>query len=382
MNNFVFQNPTKILFGKSQIENISKELNNFNKILITFGGGSVKANGVYDRVMAQLKGKECHEFWGIEPNPSVETLREAIALGKEEGVDFVLAVGGGSVADGSKLVAAGIKYSGDAWELVKKGAHADNLIPLGVVITLPATGSEMNSGAVISNKETSEKFPFYSQNPCFSVLEPETTFTLPKYQVACGIADTFVHTTEQYLNVAEESPLMDRWSEGILHTLVEIAQDCLEKENDYESRANFMLCATMALNGFTSMGVTSDWATHMIGHEITALCGITHGHTLTIVMPGLLRTFRSQKEAKILQLGERVFGINSGSNAEKVDATIEAIESFFNSLGLKTNLSENNIDQTVVAEIKRRFNERGVKLGEAKNIDGDMAEKIFANCKK
>lgn len=380
MNNFIFQNPTRLIFGKGMIAELSRAIPTDKRIMITFGGGSVKKNGVYEQVIQALKGHNYVEFWGIEPNPAVETLRKAIILGKEKKVDFLLAVGGGSVLDGTKLISAGLKYDGDAWELVRKGAYSDT-VPMGAVLTLPATGSEMNKGAVISRHETQEKYAFYGNYPVFSILDPETTFTLPPYQVACGLSDTFVHVMEQYLTTPGQSRLMDRWAEGILSTLVEIAPQIRENQHNYDLMADFMLSATMGLNGFIAMGVTQDWATHMIGHELTALHGLTHGATLAIVFNGTLRTLRKQKYEKILQYGERVWGITQGSDDERIDLTIEKTEGFFRSLGLSTHLSEENIGEETIQEIERRFNERGVAFGEAQNVTGSVAREILQNCK-
>lgn len=381
MNNFVFQNPTKLIFGKGTIAKLAKEIPADKKIMLTFGGGSVKANGVYDQVIAALKGRDVVEFWGIEPNPKVETLRKAVALGKEKGVDFIVAVGGGSVLDGTKLIASSIHFKGDAWDLVLNPKQLGEIVPFASVMTLPATGSEMNSGAVISNLATKEKFAFYSTFPKFSILDPEVTFSLPQYQIANGIVDTFVHTMEQYLTVAGESALMDRWAEGILHTLVEVAPQIMKNQHDYDRMADYMLSATMGLNGFIAMGVTQDWATHMIGHEITALHGITHGHTLAIVLPALMSVLRDQKKAKILQYGERIWGITEGSETERIDATIAATERFFRSLGLQTRLGEMNVGDDTIAEIERRFDERKVALGEKQNVTGAVARKILEAAK-
>ncbi|WP_068692022.1 iron-containing alcohol dehydrogenase [Culturomica massiliensis] len=380
MNNFIFQNPTRLIFGKGMIAELSRAIPTDKRIMITFGGGSVKKNGVYEQVIQALKGHNYVEFWGIEPNPAIETLRKAIILGKEKKVDFLLAVGGGSVLDGTKLISAGLKYDGDAWELVRKGAYSDT-VPMGAVLTLPATGSEMNKGAVISRHETQEKYAFYGNYPVFSILDPETTFTLPPYQVACGLSDTFVHVMEQYLTTPGQSRLIDRWAEGILSTLIEIAPRIRENQHNYDLMADFMLSATMGLNGFIAMGVTQDWATHMIGHELTALHGLTHGATLAIVFNGTLRTLRKQKYGKILQYGERVWGITQGSDDERIDLTIEKTEEFFRSLGLSTHLSEENIGEETIQEIERRFNERGVAFGEAQNVTGSVAREILHNCK-
>ena len=376
MNNFTFQNPTRLLFGKGMIEKLSQQITKDKRIMVTFGGGSVKNNGVYDQVIKALEGFDFIEFWGIEPNPTIETLRKAIVLGKEKNIDFLLAVGGGSVVDGTKLIAAGILYDGDAWEIVKKG-NEQNTIPLGAVLTLPATGSEMNAGAVISCIATKEKFAFGSKNPVFSILDPETTFTLPDYQIACGIADTFVHTMEQYMTSPGQSLLMDRWAEGILSTLIEITPKVMQDKTDYEQMANFMLSATMALNGFIAMGVTQDWATHMIGHELTAMHGITHGETLAIVLPGTLRVLKEQKKAKLVQYGERVWGITGGTDDERADRAIEKTEEFFRSLGLTTRLPEKNIGEETILEVQRRFNARNVAFGENGNVTGDVAAQIL-----
>ena len=378
MNNFEFQNPTRLIFGKGQIARLSQELPRDKKILVTFGGGSVKANGVYDKVMEAMKGFDFIEFWGIEPNPKVETLRKGVQLGKNEGVAFILAVAGGSVLDGTKLIAAAACVENDAWELVRDASLAKGAIPFASVMTLPATGSEMNRAAVISNLETGEKFAFYNVFPVFSILDPETTFSLPPFQVACGLADTFIHVMEQYMTVTGVAPLMDRWAEGVLQTVVEIAPKVRADQHDYDAMSTYMLSATMALNGFVAMGVPQDWATHRIGHEITALTGMTHGQTLVIVLPGVLNVMREQKGDKILQYGERVWGIVEGTREERIDRTIAATEDFFRSLGLATRLSECSVGEDVVAEVVNRFKVRGTTLGEKANIDYSVVEQILS----
>lgn len=376
MKNFSFCNPVKLIMGKGMIASLKEEIPTDKKIMITFGGGSVKKNGVYEQVKEALSGHQTIEFWGIEPNPAIETLRQAIELGKKEKVDFLLAVGGGSVIDGTKLIAAGLKYEGDAWDLVLKGASYD-CVPLGTVLTLPATGSEMNNGAVISRKETKEKYAFYSNYPVFSILDPEVTFSLPAHQVACGLADTFVHVMEQYLTKCRQSRIMDRWAEGILQTLIEIAPKIKENQMDYDLMADFMMSATMGLNGFIAMGVEQDWATHMIGHELTALHGITHGETLAMVLPGTMDVLREQKGDKILQFGTRVMGINSGIRDARITEIIRKTEEFFRSLGLRTRLSEAGVTMETIDEIERRFNERNVHFGEDGLVDGATARKIL-----
>lgn len=378
MNNFEFQNPTRLIFGKGQIARLSQELPRDKKILVTFGGGSVKANGVYDKVVEAMKGFDFIEFWGIEPNPKVETLRKAVQLCKNEGVGFILAVGGGSVLDGTKLIAAAACVENDAWELVRDASLAKGALPFASVMTLPATGSEMNRAAVISNLETGEKFAFYNVFPVFSILDPETTFSLPPFQVACGLADTFIHVMEQYMTVTGVAPLMDRWAEGVLQTVVEVAPKVRADQHDYDAMSTYMLSATMALNGFVAMGVPQDWATHRIGHEITALTGMTHGQTLVIVLPGVLNVMREQKGDKILQYGERVWGIVEGTREERIDKTISATENFFRSLGLATRLSECSVGEDVVAEVVNRFRVRGTTLGEKANIDYSVVEQILS----
>lgn len=377
MNNFVFQNPTKIIFGKGSISSLTTEIPVERKILVTFGGGSVKTNGVYNQVKEALKGHQYIEFWGIEPNPAVETLRKAIELAKKEKCDFVLAVGGGSVIDGSKLIAAGALHEEDAWDLIRKPALFKSALPLASVLTLPATGSEMNRGAVISNKATKEKFSFVSNYPLFSILDPEATFSLPSFQVACGLADTFVHVIEQYLTTPNQSPLMDRWSESILQTIIEVAPKVRKNQYDYEAMATFMLSATMGLNGFIAMGVTQDWATHMIGHELTALNGITHGHSLTIILPGTMWVLRGEKGEKIVQYGKRVWGIEHPDKEVAIKLTIDKTEEFFRSLGLKTRLSENGVGEETINEIVRRFTERDVHVGENRSVDAQVARQIL-----
>ena len=377
MLNFEFQNPTKLIFGKGSIAKIEKQFTRPTKIMLTFGGGSVKRNGVYDQVIAALKGHEIVEFWGIEPNPKVETLRKAVELGKAEKVEFIIAVGGGSTVDGTKLIACAICYDGDAWDLVLDPKKVTGAIPFASVMTMPATGSEMNNGAVISNLATKEKYGFYSFYPQWSILDPEVTYSIPPYQVACGIADTFVHVMEQYLTAPNINPLMDRWAEGILLNLIEIAPQIQENPQDYDLMSQYMLSATMGLNRFIAMGVPQDWATHNIGHELTALHGVTHGESLAIILPGTMTVLSEQKHDTILQYGERVWGITDGTDGIRIAEAIGRTEQFFSQLGLATRLSQLNIGEETIAEIERRFNDRGTLLGECKNVNGAVARAIL-----
>ncbi len=383
MKNFKFSNPTKIIFGKGYINQLPKQLPAECKPLLVFGGGSVKKNGVYNQVIEALEGFEWSEFWGIESNPTVETIREAVTQARKESCNYILAIGGGSVIDACKLISAAVLSEKDPWDIVLSGVARDKFLPLGTILTLPATGSEMNAGSVISSSKTKEKFAFRGQFPSFSILDPEVTYTLPQYQLACGIADSFVHTIEQYLTWCNQSLLMDRWAEGILLTLLEIAPRIIDVATpDYEARAEFMMCATNALNGFISRGVVEDWSTHMIGHELTALAGLTHAHSLVIVLPATLRVLGEKgKRKKMLQYADRVFGISEGSEEERIAKAIEATEKFFRSLGFTTRLRDAGINQEVEDELVRRFKERGFVLGERKDIDAEVVQKILESCR-
>lgn len=377
MKNFEFYNPVKVLFGEGQIDKIPQEILPYSTILITYGGGSIKRNGVYEKVVNALNGKKVIEFGGIEPNPRYETLIKAVKLACENHVDFVLAVGGGSVIDGTKFIVASIPFEGEPWEIVAQGIKVEKAIPFGTVLTLPATGSEMNAGAVISREATKEKYSFGSPAvyPKFSVLDPTTTFSLPQHQVANGIVDAFAHVLEQYLTYPSNSPIQDRFAEGILQTLIEVGLKTLENPTDYDLRANFMWSCTMALNGLISTGVPTDWATHMIGHELTAFFGLDHGVTLAIIYPALLTEMVEFKKEKILQYGSRVWNL-SGNNLTP-ERAIEETEKFFRSLGVKTRLTEHGINNADIKPIVDRFVARGWKLGENRNITPDVVEKIL-----
>ncbi len=367
MNNFQFQNPTRLVFGKGQIKELKNLVPQGAKVMITMGGGSIKSNGVYDQVISAMEGVDCVEFWGIEPNPEFDTLMGAVEVARNEGVDFLLAVGGGSVIDGTKFIATALKYQGDPWEFMLDESKAVDAIPLASVLTLPATGSEMNNGAVVSRRARAEKFAFHNPMtyPVFSILDPEALFSLPVHQVSNGIVDTFAHTLEQYLTTgAERTMVMDRFAEGLMQTLVELAPELIGGSMSYDAAANYMLTATMGLNGFVSMGTVQDWATHMIGHELTALHGLDHGVTLAIVHPALMDVMRTEKGSKILQFGERVFGVRDGSEQERIDSTIAALEAFYRSIGMKTRLSEHGIGESTIGEIVGRFESRGWSVGE------------------
>ncbi|MDE5419687.1 iron-containing alcohol dehydrogenase [Labilibaculum sp. DW002] len=363
MENFDFYNPVNILFGKGKIAELKKHIPANANVLITFGGGSIKKNGVYDQVISALDGFNVQEFGGIEPNPHFETLMKAVEIVKTEKVDFLLAVGGGSVLDGTKFIAAASCYKGaDAWDILAKRARVESAIDLGAVLTLAATGSEMNSGGVVTKAATKEKLAFGSPLlfPKFSVLDPEATYSLPKRQIANGVADAFVHVMEQYLTYPVNSPVQDRFSESLLITLIEEGTKAYDSETPiYDEYANMMWAATMALNGLIGAGVQSDWATHMIGHELTAFHGIDHAVTLAIVLPGLMTQLKEQRGEKLLQYAERIWNITEGSDEEKKTLAIQKTEEFFQSVGIGTRLSDHNVGQDSIDTISKRFLERG-----------------------
>jgi len=382
MYNFVYKNPVKIIFGKDSIPKVAKEISADTKVLMTYGGGSIKRTGVYDQVKNALKDVDIIEFGGIEANPHYETCMKAVEVVKKEKVDFVLAVGGGSVLDATKFIACAALYkNGDPWDfMAKRGViNVKKALPLGAVLTLPATGSEMNGNSVITRISTQEKKPFGSPllMPQFSILDPECVFTLPDKQVANGVVDAFVHVFEQYLTYDVNSPLQDRWAEGVLSTLIEEGPKVLADRKDYESAANFMWSATMALNGIIAVGVPQDWATHMIGHELTAYHGIDHARTLAIVLPGMMHIKRNNKKDKILQYGERIWGITTGTDDERIDAAIVKTVGFFESVGIPTKLPDYDVPADTIAKITARFEESGMKLGEKADIDHTEVEKVL-----
>ncbi len=380
MKNFVFENPVKIIFGKGMIGNIANEIPKNSKVLITYGGGSIKRNGVYDQVVEALKGYSVIEFSGIEPNPHYETCMQAVALIKQHDVDFVLAVGGGSVIDATKFIVAAACYQkGDPWDILK-GASVERALPFGTVLTLSATGSEMNNGAVITRAETQDKLAFASAHtfPQFSVLDPSVTYSLPVKQIGNGVVDSFVHIIEQYLTYYEgDSLLQDLMSEALLKALVIDGPKALADTENYDVRANLMWASTWALNGWFGEGVPQDWATHMIGHEITAFFGLDHAQTLAIVLPGVMTVLKEQKSKKILRLGREVFGIESESDEVTISKTIEAVEAFFETMGVKTHLSAYGLGDDAIAKVCDRLANRGWKLGEQKNITSQVVGEIL-----
>lgn len=383
MLNFELYNPTNYVFGKGQIEKLSELVPKNAKILLAYGGGSIFKNGVHEQVISNLKGFEIIEFGGIEPNPHFETLMKAVAVVKEQKIDFILAVGGGSVIDGVKFISGATNYDGNPMEILQKRILIKDLskvIPFGTVLTLPATGSEMNSGSVVTIEATQEKLAFGGSAlfPKFSICDPTVIASLPKRQLQNGIVDAFTHVMEQYLTYPHDAILQDRIAESILQTLVEIGPNVVENPTDYKLASNFMWSATMALNGLIQKGVPSDWATHMIGHELTALYGIDHARTLAIVGPNLYHVMFETKKDKLAQYGERIFGVSGSSVDEKATKAIEKTVEFFHKMGMQTKLSDYTKDFDKTADfIVNRFDKRGWKgLGEKQNITLEKVKEI------
>lgn len=382
MLNFEFKNPTKIIFGKGQIGNLSKEIPKNAKVLMVYGAGSIKTNGIYEQVKNALADYEVLEFSGVPANPEYEVLMEALKVIKEENITYLLAVGGGSVIDGVKFLSSAALYTGNTpWDILKNAIKTEKGIPFGTVLTIPATGSEMNSGAVITRKETGEKLGMGGPGlfPEFSILDPQVVASLPQRQLANGINDAFTHVLEQYMTFPIGAILQDRLAESILQTLVEIAPRIMKNPSDYEAAANFMWSCTMALNGLIQKGVPTDWAVHAMGHELTALFGIDHARTLAVIAPSHYHYNFEAKKEKLAQYGERVWNIKTGSTEEKAKAAIEKTVEFFHSLGIDTKLSDYTPDYEGTAEIvSQRFTERGwLGLGEHKTLAPADVEKIL-----
>ncbi|EOC0207699.1 alcohol dehydrogenase [Cronobacter dublinensis] len=383
MNNFNLHNPTHIAFGKGAISELRSLIPADSRVLITYGGGSVKKTGVLDQVYSALNGLDVLEFGGIEPNPSYETLMNAVELVRKEKVTFLLAVGGGSVLDGTKFIAAAAHYTAasDPWHILEtRGSDITDAIPMGSVLTLPATGSESNKGAVVSRRTTGDKQAFHSPfvQPRFAILDPVYTYTLPPRQVANGVVDAFVHTVEQYVTYPVNAKIQDRFAEGILLTLIEEGPKALKEPENYDVRANLMWAATQALNGLIGAGVPQDWATHMLGHELTAMHGLDHAQTLAVVLPALWNEKRNEKRAKLLQYAGRVWNITEGSDDERIDAAIAATRRFFETMGAPTRLSDYGLDGSSIPALLAKLEEHGLTaLGEHQDITLDVSRRIY-----
>ena len=383
MLNFELYNPVNYVFGKGQIEKLASLLPANAKVLLAYGGGSIFNNGIHAQVIENLKGFEVIEFGGIEPNPRFETLMKAVEIIRAEKITFILAVGGGSVIDGVKFISAAVNYKGDAAEILRQRilfTDISQVFPFGTVLTLPATGSEMNSGAVVTINATQEKLTLGGSAlfPKFSIVDPTVITSLPKKQLQNGVVDAFTHVMEQYLTYTHDALLQDRIAESILQTLIEIGPDVVENPTDYKLASNFVWSATMALNGLIQKGVPSDWATHMIGHELTALYEIDHARTLAIIGPNLYRVMFETKKDKLAQYGKRVWNIQGNSTEEIAEKAIEKTVEFFHKMGMKTKLSENTEEYANTADfIVNRFEERGWKaLGEKQNITPEKVREI------
>ncbi|WP_286270177.1 iron-containing alcohol dehydrogenase [Thalassotalea hakodatensis] len=381
MLNFSFHNPTRIHFGDGQIKQVSSEIPTDANVLVVYGGGSIKHNGVYDQVAAALTDHTWFEFSGIEPNPRYETLMKAQELIKQHNIDYLLAVGGGSVVDGAKFIAAAALYKGDdAWNILAKQEPVEEALPIGAVLTLPATGSESNGNSVVTRE--GNKLPFSSPLVCpqFAVLDPKVTLSLSDRQISNGVVDAFVHVMEQYLTYSVNAKVQDRFAEGLLQTLIEEGPKALKAETkeDLTIRANIMWSATMALNGLIGAGVPQDWSTHMIGHELTGSFNIDHARTLSIVLPAVMKVKREDKRDKLIQYADRVWGITEGSDEQKIAKAIALTEDFFKNMGVPTRLSDVNLNQQHIPDLIEKLEQHGmVALGEHSDIDLNVSKKIL-----
>jgi NADP-dependent alcohol dehydrogenase len=381
MENFTYFNPTRIHFGRGQIAEIDRELPADSRVLLLAGSGSIRANGVYDQVRRALGGRTLFEFFGVEANPDFDTLMRAVELARREKVGWILAAGGGSVLDGAKFVAAAVPYPGDTWEiLTTRGANLKSALPIGTVLTLPGTGSEANGASVISRRSIRQKLAFIHPLafPRFSILDPETTFTLPERQISNGIADAFTHVIEQYLTYPARAAVQDRFAESVMRVLIDEGPGSIRNPADYDARANVVWAATWALNGAIGAGVPQDWASHTIGHELTALHGIDHARTLAVVIPSLLDVQRAAKGAKLMQYAERVWGVAAGTEAARIDAAIERTRGFYESLGLRTRLRDYSVSAETASEVAGRLKARGLlTIGERGDITPQVVEQIL-----
>ena len=383
MLNFELYNPVNYIFGKGQTEKLTTLVPKDAKILVAYGGGSIFKNGVYDQVKTALTGFDFIEFGGIEPNPRFETLMKAVHIIREQKITFILAVGGGSVIDGVKFISAAVNFEGEEADILTKRilfTDLSKVIPFGTVLTLPATGSEMNSGAVVTIGATQEKLTLGGSAlfPKFSIVDPTVIVSLPKRQLQNGVVDAFTHVMEQYMTYKHDALLQDRLAESILQTLIEVGPSVVENPSDYKLASNFVWSATMALNGLIQKGVPSDWATHMIGHELTALYEIDHARTLAIIGPNLYKVMFETKKEKLAQYGQRVWNLTGDSTDAIAHQAIEKTVEFFHTMGMKTKLSENTENYKETADfIVNRFEERGwLAMGEKQNITLEKVREI------
>lgn len=352
MENFTYYNPTKLIFGKGQLQELKNEIPQYGKkVLLVYGGGSIKRNGLYDQVIALLTeiGVEIHELPGVEPNPRLSTVRKGIEICRKEGIEFILAVGGGSVIDCTKAIAAGAKYDGDVWDFMTRKAVAAGALPLGTVLTIAATGSEMNSGSVITNWETNEKYGWGSPAvfPKFSILDPVNTFTLPKDQTVYGMVDMMSHVLEHYFHHVPNTLTQDQWCESILRTVIETAPKLINDLQNYDYRATIMLNGTLALNRMLNMGYSGDWATHNIEHAVSAVYDIPHGGGLAILFPNWMKHVLDENVGRFKQLAVRVFDVDTEGKTDREVALegIEKLQEFWNSIEAPSKLSDYGIGE-------------------------------------
>ncbi len=386
MLNFEFYNPVHVVFGKETVAQLPVLLPRNTRIMLLYGGGSIKKNGSYDQTIKALQGFDFIEYGGVEPNPRYLTCMRAVEVVRKSNIGFILAVGGGSVVDAAKFIAAAALYrEGDPWHILQNTGTSPlkDALPLGCIITLPATGSEMNCSAVISRQATHEKLHFADPKvfPRFSIIDPQFTYTLPERQTANGIIDSMVHVIEQYITYDVNTPLQDRMAEGIIKTLIEIGPYVMDNPSDYDARANIFWCSSMALNGMLSCGVIQDWTTHKLGHELTARYNLDHARTLAIILPAVLRYERRNKAEKILQYGREIWGIDDENLEDAIDEAIYRTEEFFHSLKVPTRLADYKIDPMEAAvAIRQRFETRETILGENADIDALAAYEIIRSC--
>lgn len=380
MNNFEFCNPVKVVFGKGTIARLSSLISKDNKVLIIYGGGSIKKNGIYEQVTKALKEYSLFEFSGIEANPHYETCMQAVELVKKENIDFLLAIGGGSVIDATKFIACAVCFEGDPWNILSKGARVEKAMPIGVVLTLAATGSETNERSVISRVSEQKKLNFATPLvfPRFAVMDPEVTYSLPVRQVANGVVDSFIHVIEQYLTYPVNAKVQDCFAESLMKVIVEEGSKVLSDPMNYDIRANLMWAATNALNGWIGQGVPQDWSSHRIGYALTAQFGLDHAETLAVILPGVMEYMQQEKQDKILRLGNVIFKIEEGDTQTKIQKTIAAVEHFFREMGLRTRLNEYGIQESDLDKLVEPIEQMNWKLGEHANIDAKVARDILS----
>lgn len=387
MDNFVFQNPTKIFFGKGSLDNLGAEVQKYGKkILVTSGGGSVKKSGLYDKVLKILRdaGKEVFELSGIASNPKLTSVLEGRAICRENNVDLILAVGGGSCIDGSKGIAAAARIEGDVWEEFLKCEDIVDAIPVATILTLPATGSEMNGNAVISRWDTFEKLPIYGPGiyPVFSILDPEYTYTIPLNHTMYGCIDIIIHALEQYFTPTKETPVLDYLTEGLVKTVVENSYRILKNPCDYDARANVMFAGTVANNHWIGVGKVHDWASHKIEHELSALYDVSHGAGLAVIYPNWMKYVMQENPSRFVQFAKNVWDVDPTGKTDLEVAMVgaEKMREFFNAVGAPSTLADLGVDPEKIPYMAAQAVRFG-KLGGYKLLDNKDVEAILNLCK-